>query len=116
MRTLILVVTACICMTGCATGPSMTITTYSMSMSYWRDCVGNQAKYRAGDEECRSRSRPEPQWGAVREVDTRSFAQCSKIDCGITELGFNQLTTWLAFSSLVKDYIMAKLQYEDNIS
>ncbi len=77
MRTLILVVLACICMTGCATGPSMTITTYSMSMSYWRDCVGVTAKYRAGDEECRSRSRPEPQWGAVREVDTRSFAQRS---------------------------------------
>lgn len=75
MKTCTLALAVCMSMTGCATGPSMSITTYSMSMTYWRDCVGLQAKYRAGDEECRSRSRPEPQWGAVREVDTRSFAQ-----------------------------------------
>jgi hypothetical protein len=75
MRTLILAVTACMTMTACATGPSMSITTYSMSMTYWRDCVGLDAKYRAGDEECRSRSRPEPQWGAVKEVDTRKFSE-----------------------------------------
>ena len=75
MRTLILAVTTCILCTGCATGPSMSINTYSMSMTYWRDCVGYTAKYRPGDEECRSRSRPEPQWGAVKQVDTRAFAE-----------------------------------------
>lgn len=55
----------------------MSISTISMSMTYMRDCMGLNAKYRAGDEECRSRSRPEPQWGSVREVDTRTYAQKS---------------------------------------
>ena len=72
MRTLILVSLIC---TGCATGPSVSISTYSMTMSYWRDCVGLDARYRATDEECRYRTGPAPQPGAVRAIDERPYNQ-----------------------------------------
>ncbi len=74
MRTLILASLIC---TGCASGPSMSISTMSMSMTYWRDCVGYQAKYRSTDEECQYRTGPAPQPGAIRQIDERTFAQKS---------------------------------------
>lgn len=72
MRTLILVSLIC---TGCATGPSVSISTTSMSMKTWWDCYRPNSPHLPTDEECRYRTTPAPQPGAVRTVDERPYSQ-----------------------------------------
>lgn len=53
---------------GCSTGASFSVMTMMNNQVYIRDCVGPNAKFRPGDDECRYRNEPIPQPYTVQKV------------------------------------------------
>lgn len=64
----ILCYTVAILCTGCAGGPQFSVMTMMNNQVYIRDCVGPNAKFRPGDDECQYRNEPIPQPYTVQKV------------------------------------------------
>lgn len=53
---------------GCAGGAQFSVMTMMNNQVYIRDCVGPNAKFRPGDDECQYRNEPIPQPNSVQRV------------------------------------------------
>ncbi len=61
-------VTILLMTSGCASGPMISVSAYTMDATYQRDCVGPNAPFRPTDRECRQRFEPHTQTGQVKRV------------------------------------------------
>ena len=62
---------AILCVTilsGCAGGAQFSVMTMMNNQVYIRDCVGPNAKFRPGDDECQYRNEPVPQPYSIQKV------------------------------------------------
>ena len=65
--TLLYILTA-LSVSGCASGPMVSVSAYTMDSTYQRDCVGPNAPFRPTDRECRQRFEPHTQSNQVQRV------------------------------------------------
>jgi hypothetical protein len=68
-------------LTGCASGPSITIGTMMSNTVYARDCIGPNSKWRQGDPECRHMGEPVPQMDMRHYRVSESNPMIDKITC-----------------------------------
>jgi len=58
----------CTLLSGCASGPYIDVSAYTMDARFVRDCVGPNAPYTMRDRECQQKWEPHTQSGQVSKV------------------------------------------------
>lgn len=67
-HTMLYTVSLTVLLTGCASGPEISISDYAQSAIYARKCVGPNAPYTERDRECRDMWQPHTQTGQRHKI------------------------------------------------